>query len=718
MFTPQKRNLMDSYQSERIRNIVLLGHSGSGKTTLAETMLFEADALHRRGSVLDRTTASDYHEIEHEKGKSVFSTFLNLDWRGNKINLIDTPGTSDYIGEVVGALRVADTALVVLNAENGVEVQTEALWKYTEKYRIPSLLIANKPDAEQSDFQMTVDMARERFGRGVVVVQYPYSEGPGFHAIIDVLKMTMYEFPEKGGKPDKLPIPETHKSQAELLHNELVESVAENDEMLLDLYLEQGELTESQMRDGLQVALLKRELFPIFCNCAERNMGTGRVMGFLGNVAPNPLEANPPKDTDGQEQKLDKNGDSLMFMFKDSAESHVGDLLYFKVYGGTVKPGMDLINSQTSSSVRLSGLYSTNGEKRTAVDEVYTGDIGAAVKLKDTGVNDTLCSGDREISLEPIHFPSPVVRTAVVLRNEGDEDRLSKALHQLQREDLSMQVEHSAELQQTIIHGQGEEHLAVIKYALENRFNLNIEYTTPRIPYRETITKQVRTHYRHKKQSGGAGQFAEVDVLLEPLKDKMPEHSDMKVRDEQEIKLDWGGTLVFRNCIVGGVIDNRFMPAILKGIMEKMENGPMSNCRVRDLRISVYDGAMHSVDSNDAAFKTASLMAFKQGFMKASPQLMEPIYEIVVSVSAQYMGDVISDISTRRGQIQETSAEGSIQKIKAKVPLEELDHYATHLKSITQGSASYTRAFSYYAAVPREKQQQIIHETASLEETG
>jgi elongation factor G len=680
-------------------------------------MLFEAGTLHRRGSVSDRTTTSDYHEIEHEKGKSVFSSFLNLDWRGNKINLIDTPGTSDYIGEVVGALRVADTALVVLNAENGVEVQTEALWKYTGKYRIPSLLIVNKPDSEQSDFQQAVDMAKERFGRGVVVVQYPYSEGEDFHAIIDVLKMTMYEFPEKGGKPDKLPIPDTHKSQAELLHNELVESVAENDELLLDLYLEQGELTESQMRDGLQEALLKRELFPLFCNCAERNMGTGRVMGFLGNVAPNPLEANPPKDTDGQEQKLDKSGDPLMFMFKDSAESHVGDLLYFKEYRGTVKQGMDLTNSRTGNSVRLSGLYSTNGEKRSPVDEVHTGDISAAVKLKDTGVNDTLYQG-KKIALEPIHFPSPVIRTAVELKNEGDEDRLSKALHQLQREDLSMQVEHSAELLQTIIHGQGEEHLAVIKYALENRFNLDIQYTTPRIPYRETITKQVRTHYRHKKQSGGAGQFAEVDVLMEPLKGNMPEHSDLKVRDEEEIELDWGGRLVFRNCIVGGVIDNRFMPAILKGIMEKMESGPMSKCRVRDLRISVYDGAMHSVDSNDAAFKTAGLMAFKQGFMKASPKLMEPIYEIVVSVPARYMGDVISDISTRRGQILETNAEGSIQKIKAVVPLEELDHYATQLKSITQGSASYTRAFSNYAAVPRDRQQQIIKETAQVEETG
>lgn len=709
---------MNVYQPERIRNVVLLGHSGAGKTTLAETMLFETGTIRRRGSVINKTTTSDYHEIEKEKQKSVFSTFLNLDWRGDKINLIDTPGTSDYMGEVVGALRVADTALFVVNAENGIEVQTEALWKYTDKYRIPSLLIVNKPDSNQSDFQKAVDMAKERFGRGVVVVQYPYSEGEDFHAIIDVLKMTMYEFPEEGGKPDKLPIPDSHKAQAELLHNELVESVAENDETLLDLYLEQGELTESQMREGLQLSLLKRDLFPIFCNCAARNMGMGRVMGFIGNVAPNPLEANPPKDAIGNEKALSGDSDPMIFIFKNSVESHVGDLLYFKVYGGAVQPGMDLQNSSTGNSVRLSSLYLTNGEKREEINQIKTGDIGAAVKLKDTGVNNTLNTKGSPVRLEPIHFPTPVIRTAVRLKKEGDEDRLGNALHQLQREDLSMQVEHSQELRQVIIHGQGEEHLAVIKYELKNRFDLNIEFVTPRIPYREAITKAVRTYYKHKKQSGGAGQFAEVNLLMEPLSDSMPEHSDLKVRDVQEIDLDWGGKLIFRNCIVGGVIDNRFMPAILKGIMEKMENGPMSSCRVRDIRISVFDGAMHSVDSNDAAFKSAALMAFKKGFMDAAPKLMEPVYEILVTVPARYMGDVMSDISTRRGQIQGMDAEGSIQKIKAQVPLEELDHYATHLKSITQGSASYSREFSHYAAVPRDRQQQIVDETMALEETA
>ncbi|MDZ7715593.1 MAG: elongation factor G [Balneolaceae bacterium] len=709
---------MKVYPSSRIRNVVLLGHSGSGKTTLAETMLFESGSIRRRGTIQEKNTMSDYHEIEKDKEKSVFSSFLNLDWRGSKINLIDTPGTGDYVGEVVGALRVADTAIFTLNAEYGVEVGTEALWKYTQNYRIPSLFIVNKPDSAQADFQKTVDMAKERFGRGVVVVQYPFSEGEDFHAIIDVLKMTMYEFPEDGGKPDKLPIPDSQKAQADLLHNELVEAVAENDETLLDLYLEQGELTESQMSEGLQKSLLNQDIYPLFCCCAERNMGTGRVMGFLGNVSPNPLEANPPKSTEGEEFVLKEDGKPVMFMFKNSAESHVGDLLYFKVYGGSVKPGLDLINSSTDNSVRLSGLYLTNGEKRVEINELKTGDIGAAVKIKDTGVNDTLHEKGHHIALEPIHFPEPVIRTAIKLKTEGDEDKLGNALHQLQREDPSMQVEHSQELQQIIIHGQGEEHLAVIKYELKNRFKLDFEFIQPRIPYRETITKDVKTHYKHKKQSGGAGQFAEVYMLMEPLRDNMPELTDMKVRDVEEIELDWGGKLIFQNCIVGGVIDNRFMPAILKGIMEKMENGPMSNCRVRDIRISVYDGSMHSVDSNEAAFKTAALMAFKDGFMQAGPKLMEPVYDIEVTVPAEYMGDVMSDISTRRGQIQGMDAEGSIQKIKAQVPLEELDHYATKLKSMTQGSASYTRSFAKYAPVPYEKQEQVVKQTSELEEAG
>lgn len=707
---------MKVYNPSRIRNVVLLGHSGSGKTTLAETMLFESGAINRRGSVEDKNTVSDYYDLEKEKGKSIHSSFLNLDWRGHKINLIDTPGTSDYIGEVAGAVRIADTAIFVLNSEKGVETATDSLWQYVQKYNVPSMFVVNKPDTDQSDFWKTVEEAKEHFGREVTVVQFPFSEGPDFHAIIDVLRMTMYEFPSGGGKPDKLPIPDSQKARAEQLHQELIETIAENDETLMDIYFEQGKLDEEQMQNGLHLSLVKGHIFPLFVNCASKNMGTGRLMGFLDDVAPNPLEVNPPKTEDGKDFELDPEGKPVMFLFKTHSESHVGDLIYFKVYGGTIRPGMDLENSTNSSSVRLGSLYLTEGKKRIEVNEIKTGDIGAVVKLKDGEVNDTLHEKGHDIKLEGIKFPPATIRTAVKLTKEGDEDKLGHALHQIQREDPSVVIEHSQELRQVIIHGQGEEHLAVIENELKNRFKIDVEFISPKIPYRETITTSIRSSYKHKKQSGGAGQFAEVHLLIEPYTEGMSDPEDFKVRNVQEIDLEWGGKLVFQNCIVGGVIDNRFMPAILKGVMEKMENGPLSGCRARDIRVSVFDGSMHSVDSNEAAFKTAARMAFRDGFIKANPQLLEPYYEVEVSVPSEYMGDVMSDLSTRRGQIQGMTGEGSIQKIKAHVPLEELDHYSTRLKSMTQGSGTYTRQYSHYGQVPRELQDRIIKENEELEE--
>lgn len=706
---------MKVYNPERIRNVVILGHSGSGKTTLTETMLYEAGSIKRRGSIEEKNTVSDYQDIEHEKQKSVFSSFMNLDWRGNKINLIDTPGTADYIGEVIGALRVADTAVFTLNAEHGVEVATDSLWKSARKYKVPSLFVVNKLDVDQSNFNKTVEDAKEHFGREVTIVQYPYSEGNDFHAIIDVLRMTMYEFPEEGGKPDKLPIPDSEKARADLLHQELVELIAENDETLMDLYFEQGELDEEQMESGLHMALTNEQIFPVFCCCAKRNMGTGRVMGFINDVAPNPVEANPPKMANGEPFEINPDGKPVAFLFKTHSESHVGDLIYMKVYSGSLKAGMDLVNASTGNTVRLGSLYVTEGHKRDEVSEAKTGDIISVVKLKEGDVNDTLHEKGHDVQIEEIKFPSTTIRTAVRLKHEGDEDKLGSALHQLQREDPSMEVEHSQELKQVIIHGQGEEHLNVLEHELKNRFGLDIEFYTPRIPYRETITKQVKTHYKHKKQSGGAGQFAEVYFIIEPYEEGMPDPPDVKVRDTEVHDLPWGGKLVFNNCIVGGVIDNRFMPAIVKGIMEKMENGPMSGCRARDIRVSVYDGKMHSVDSNEAAFKTAALMAFREGFMQASPKLLEPIYEVEITVPADYMGDVMSDLGTRRGQIQGMDGEGSLQRIKALVPLEELDHYSTRLKSMTQGRASYSRKFSHYEPAPYDIQERIIKENEEME---
>ncbi|WP_069131694.1 elongation factor G [Rhodohalobacter halophilus] len=705
---------MKNYPTGKIRNVALMGHAGSGKTTLAETMIFESGSSHKRGSIEKKSTLSDYHSLEKEKQKSIFGSVLNLDWRGTKINLLDTPGTPDYWGHVSDSLHVADSAMIVLNSEYGVEVGTEAFWKAAERRKLPTILVANKLDSEQSDFQKTVDMAKERFGRGVVIVQFPYSEGDDFHAIVDVLKMTMYEFPEAGGKPDKLPIPESLKSQAELLHNELVETIAENDESLLDLYFEHGELDEYQMRDGLKIGMLNRDIFPLFCTVADRNMGSGRLMGFISNVSPDPTERELPLKS-GDVHRVHSDGDPAMFVFRSTSENHVGDLTYFKVMDGSIEHGMDLVNKRTGDSLRLGSLFVPQGEKRTEVSTLEAGDIGVTVKLKGVMSGDTIAGKSSDVEFEPIKYPEPTIRVALQLLNEGEEDKLSNALHQIEKEDPSIRVEHSQELQQTILHGLGEEHLNVILHELQNRFNLNVQFITPRIPYRETITKRSDAHYKHKKQSGGAGQFAEVYLSIEPWYEGIPDRKDLNVRDVQEITLDWGGKLVFQNCIVGGVIDNRFMPAILKGIMEKMENGPMSGCRVRDVRVSVYDGSMHSVDSNEAAFKTASLMAFKDGFLQASPQLLEPLYEIEVTLPADYMGDVMSDLSSRRGQILGMDSEGSIQKIKAIVPLQELDKYTTRLKSMTQGSATYTRQFHEYGPVPHDIQKRVMEETLSAE---
>ncbi len=709
---------MKVYEPSNIRNVVLLGHSGSGKTTLAETMLYESGVINRRGSVQEGTTVSDYHEIEQEKQKSVYSSLITLDWRGYKINLIDTPGTMDFFGEVIGALKVAATGIYVLDAQSGVEVGTEALWKYTHSYQSPTLLVINKVDQEKSDFWGVVEQAKERFGREVTVVQYPYNEGTGFNAIIDVLKMTMYEFPEAGGKPDKLPIPDSQRDRAQILHNELIEAIAENDEMLMDLYFEKGELDEDEMRDGLRKSMVEHAIFPVFCLSAERNMGSGRLMGFIDNVAPSPLDAKPIQTVDGEEYSTNPKDKTALFVFKTHNEQHVGDLSYFKVYSGSVQPGMDLVNATNGNTLRMGNLYSVQGNKRLEVPVLSAGDIGTVVKLKDVGVNDTLRDKNSTLQFDGITFPEPVIRTAIKSAKEGEDDKLASALHQIAREDPSLHVEHSQELRQTIISGQGEEHLAQVIYTLLNKYKIATELEEPKIPYRETITKTVKSNYKHKKQSGGAGQYADVHMLIEPWYEGMPDPKDLTVRDRQEIDLPWGGKLVFYNCIVGGVIDNRFMPAILKGVMDKMENGPLTGSRARDVRVCVYDGSMHSVDSNDAAFKTASLMAFRKGFIDAAPQLLEPIYDISVRIPSEFMGDIMGDLATRRAQIQGMDSDGSMQIVKAKVPLVEMYKYSTSLKSMTQGRATHERAFSHYASVPSHVQEKVVKENMEADATA
>ncbi len=708
---------MNVYDTSRIRNVVLLGHSGSGKTTLAETMAFESDTIKRRGSTEAGNTLSDYHPMEKEKKKSVFTTVLNLDWRGHKINLIDTPGTADFIGEVVAPLRISRNNIFVLDAEHGVEVGTEMLWNYARDFNTTSMIVVNKLDHPNSNFEKTVESARERFGKSVVVMQFPYSEGDGFNAIIDVMKMTMYEFPESGGKPDKLPIPDSMKATADLLHNELVEAIAENDEMLMDLFFEKGTLDEDELIDGFRKSMRNNSIHPLFCVSAERNMGTGRVMGFIDAAIESPEDGIPSTLSDGSEHVISTDQPPSMFIFKHTNEDHVGDMVYFKVTGGVLKPGMDLYNERTNNTVRLGTLAVPQCGRRVEVPELRAGDIGVAVKLKDCTTNDTLCEKSSPVEFRKVTYPEPTMSLALKSEN-GNEEKLGTALNQFAKEDPALVIDHNAELRQLIVSGQGEEHLNKISHLLENRYKIKVSFEDTRIPYRETISKAVKSQYRHKKQSGGAGQFADVHLLIEPWSEGMADPDGITVRGREEHDLPWGGKLVFLNCIVGGVIDNRFQPAILKGVMEKMENGPLSGCRARDVRVSVYDGSMHAVDSNEAAFKTAAMMAFKKGFLEAAPRLMEPIYEVQVFVPAEFMGDIMTDLSGRRGQIVGMDSEGSLQKVTARVPLSELNRYTTHLKSMTQGRASHSRKFQDYAQVPREVQDRIVQATLELEEAA
>lgn len=698
---------MKNYDAHHVRNVALMGHAGSGKTTLAETMLFESNEIPRRGSVEEQSTASDFHDIEHERGSSVFGTPLFAEWRDYKINIIDTPGFPDYVGEVIGALRVADTGIMVLNSAQGVEVGTETMWKYTQEFGTPVIFTVNKVDHEHSKFWTTVEQAKQRFGREVTVVQYPLNEGTGFNTIIDVLKMQAYVFPPSGGKPEKQPIPESEKARAAQLHNELIEIVAENDETLMDHYLSKGELDEEEMRQGLTVSLIKRQIFPVFCTSAKNDMGTGRLMTFIDVVIPAPIEMPAIKTMGGEELKADPKGKPCIFVFKAVSEPNVGEMSFFRVYSGTISHGMDLVNEQTGVTERLGQLFVVNGKKRQEVTELQAGDIGAVVKLKNTHVNNTLHEKGFNLVIPPIVFPPSKVRVSVVSNRKGEEDKLGIALHQLHEEDPTLVIEHSVELKQIILHGQGEMHLATAKNRLQNRFKLDVAFEPARIPYRETIQRQVTSEYRHKKQSGGAGQFAEVHMRVEPFHEGMPDPPQLTVRGREEHPLPWGGKLVFLNCIVGGVIDQRFLPAIMKGIMEKMEEGPVTGSYVRDVRVSVFDGKMHPVDSNEAAFKTAGRMAFKDAFIKADPQLLEPMYTVDIIAPEELVGDVMSDLPLRRAIISGIDVDGHYQIVKVQMPLVELDHYATVLRAMTQGRATYAATFAEYTPVPNQLQQKL-----------
>jgi elongation factor G len=703
---------MPEFDTSHVKNIVLLGHAGCGKTSLAECMLFEAGLITRKGNIAERNTTGDYHELEQERGNSIFSKLMHTKWRGYKINIIDTPGFSDFVGEVISALRVADTGVMLLNATAGVEVGTDIIWEYTEKFKTPMIFAVNKLDDDNADFDKTVAEAKNHFGSKVVVVQYPRQSGSGFHEIIDVLRMTMYKFNDAGGKPEKLAIPDEEREKADTLHKELVEAVASNDESLMEKYFDKGELDEDEMKEGMKKAMINHDLFPLFCLSAERNMGSGRLMGFIDNVCPSANEMPAQKTKKGDSLACDANGPACIFIYKTVSESHVGELSFFKVYSGTVKSGMELENETTGVSEKLNQLFLVEGNKRIAVNELVAGDIGATLKLKNTHTNNTLHVRGKNYELPPIEFPPSNMTVAIEPTKKGEEEKLSQAMHQLREEDPTLLVEVSPELKQTLIHCQGDMHLAVAKWKIEHNHKLEVKFIKPRIAYRETIRKMADANYRHKKQSGGAGQFGEVFMRIEPWHEGLAEPKDLNVRGRDTYDLDWGGKLVFYNCIVGGAIDTRFLPSILKGVMEKMHNGPLTGSYARDIRVCVYDGKMHPVDSNDISFKIAGLQAFRQAFQQADPQILEPIYHLEVLCPDDLTGSVMGDLQSRRAIVEGIDSEGHFQKIIAKVPLAEMEGYSSSLRSITQGKARFTMRSSGYEAVPFDIQRRLIDDYA------
>ncbi|MBP6023441.1 elongation factor G [Ferruginibacter sp.] len=698
---------MATYDSNHVKNIALLGHAGSGKTTMAESMLFEAGITKRRGTVASKNTVSDYHELETERQSSVFASLLHIPWRNYKINIIDTPGYDDFAGEVISALRVADTGVMILNAAMGVEVGTDIIWEYTDKFKTPTLFVVNKIDLDDADFDKTLRDAKAHFGANVVAVQYPVQTGAGFNSIVDVLNMVMYKFGPQGGKPEKLPIPDNEKEKADQLHKELVETIASNDEGLMEKYFEQGELSEDDMKAGLHNAMIKHDIFPLFCASAEKNMGSGRIMGFIDNVCPSANEMPPQKTKSGKELPCNANGPACIFIFKTIIEPHIGELSLFKVFSGTIKAGSELVNENTGVTEKLNQLLLLEGHNRIPVQELVAGDIGATIKLRSTHVNNTLHDKGANIELEPIVFPKTNVTIAIATVNKGEEEKLSQALHTLIEEDATVHFEISPELKQILLHCQGELHLQVLQWKIAHIHNLDVRFDKPKIAYRETIRKMAESNYRHKKQSGGAGQFGEVYMRIEPWYEGIPQPHGLNVRATETINLDWGGKLVFLNCIVGGAIDARFLPSILKGVMEKMQNGPLTGSYVRDVRVSVYDGKMHPVDSNDISFKIAGLQAFREAFTNADPQLLEPVYEVEVFCADDQVGAVMGDLQTRMAVVEGMEADGHFQKITAKIPLAQMYQYSSSLRSLTQGRARFNMKFAEYAPVAYEVQRKL-----------
>jgi elongation factor G len=718
---------MKVYQTSEIKNIALLGSAGSGKTTLAESMLYEAGIIKRRGTVEQKNTVSDYFPVEQEYGYSVFSTVFHVEWNNKKLNIIDCPGSDDFVGGAITALNVTDQAVILINGQYGPEVGTQNAFRYTEKLQKPVIFLVNQLDREHCDFDVILSNMKEIYGDKCVPVQYPIATGPGFNAVIDVLLMKKYSWKPEGGAPIIEDIPAEEMDKAKELHAALVEAAAANDDTLMEKFFESESLTEDEMREGIRKGLVTRSIFPVFCVCAGKDMGVRRLMEFLGNVVPFVSEMPKLHNTRGEEINPDAAGPTSVYFFKTGMEPHIGEVSYFKVMSGTLKAGADLTNADRGSKERLAQLYVCAGANRIAVDELQAGDIGCTVKLKDVKTGNTLNDKDSENRFDFIKYPNSKYSRAVKAVNESETEKMMAALTKMRQEDPTWVVEQSKELRQIIVHGQGEFHLRTLKWRMENNEKIQIQYEEPKIPYRETITKAARADYRHKKQSGGAGQFGEVHLIVEPYADGMElpsvfkfggQEFRMNVKGQEVIDLDWGGKLVFVNSVVGGAIDARFMPAILKGVMERMEQGPLTGSYARDVRVIVYDGKMHPVDSNELSFMLAARNAFSAAFREAGPKILEPIYDLEVFVPADYMGDVMSDLQGRRALIMGMDSEAGYQKLSAKIPLKELSNYSIALSSLTGGRASFTTKFASYELVPNDIQQELIkqHEAEAKED--
>ncbi len=710
---------MRVYQTNEIKNIALLGSAGSGKTTLAEAMLYEAGIIKRRGSVEAKNTVSDYFPVEQEYGYSVFSTVFHVEWNNKKLNIIDCPGADDFVGGAITALNVTDQAVILINGQYGPEVGTQNNFRYTEKLKKPVIFLVNQLDSDKCDFDAIVSSMKDIYGPKCVQIQYPITTGPGFNSLIDVLLMKKYSWKPEGGAPIIEDIPAEEMPKAMELHKALVEAAAENDEGLMEKFFEEEALTEDEMREGIRKGLVTRSIFPVFCVCAGKDMGVRRLMEFLGNVVPFVSEMPKVHNTRGEEVAADSNGPTSLYFFKTGMEPHIGEVSYFKVMSGTVKAGADLTNADRGSKERLAQIFACAGANRIQVDEMCAGDIGCTVKLKDVKTGNALNGKDCEYKYDFIKYPNSKYSRAIKAVNEQETEKMMASLIKMRQEDPTWVVEQSKELRQTIVHGQGEFHLRTLKWRMENNEKIQVKFEEPKIPYRETITKAARADYRHKKQSGGAGQFGEVHLIVEPYADGMADPTVFKfggqeyrinVKNKEEIDLEWGGKLVFINSVVGGAIDARFMPAILKGVMERMERGPLTGSYARDVRVIVYDGKMHPVDSNELSFMLAGRNAFAAAFREAGPKILEPIYDLEVYVPADFMGDVMSDLQGRRAMIMGMDSEAGYQKLQAKIPLKELSNYSISLSSITGGRASFTTKFASYELVPNDIQQQLVKE--------